>query len=118
MSRKEEHSRQEIDWIPLGSFSADQPISIEFSQGSDDLQPCIEDIRHEIDRLRREEQQLRERLEKFSSSDQNLRFLAVSVVQLNPIVLVLVPFQVHRKRNAKLSFHFRLILHLIYSKKS
>jgi hypothetical protein len=29
--------------------------------GSDDLQPCIEDIRLEIDRLRREEQLLRER---------------------------------------------------------
>lgn len=28
--------------------------------GSDDLQPCIEDIRLEIDRLRREEQLLRQ----------------------------------------------------------
>jgi hypothetical protein len=49
----------------LGSFSADQPLSIDFNQCSnaaDDLQPCIEDIRHEIDRLRREEQLLRERL--------------------------------------------------------
>ncbi|CAF1374135.1 unnamed protein product [Adineta steineri] len=46
------------------SFSADQPLSsLEFTQNvtnSDDLQPCIEDIRHEIDRLRREEQLLRE----------------------------------------------------------
>ncbi|CAF0829541.1 unnamed protein product [Rotaria sordida] len=45
------------------SFSADQPLSVDFSQGpmgSDELQPCIEDIRHEIDRLRREEQLLRE----------------------------------------------------------
>ncbi|CAF1334039.1 unnamed protein product [Adineta steineri] len=46
------------------SFSADQPLSsLEFNQNvtnSDDLQPCIEDIRHEIDRLRREEQLLRE----------------------------------------------------------
>ncbi|CAF0740846.1 unnamed protein product [Rotaria sp. Silwood1] len=45
------------------SFSADQPLSVDFNQtpiGSDDLQPCIEDIRHEIDRLRREEQLLRE----------------------------------------------------------
>ncbi|CAF1930846.1 unnamed protein product [Rotaria magnacalcarata] len=44
------------------SFSADLPVTVEFSQGtigSDDLQPCIEDIRHEIDRLRREEQLLR-----------------------------------------------------------
>jgi hypothetical protein len=50
--------------IHLGSFSADHPLSLEFSQnvpGSDDLQPCIEDIRLEIDRLRREEQLLRER---------------------------------------------------------
>ncbi len=47
----------------LGSFSADLPLSVEFNQGSDDLQPCIEDIRHEIDRLRREEQLLRERFE-------------------------------------------------------
>jgi hypothetical protein len=47
----------------LGSFSADQPLSIDFNQASDDLQPCIEDIRHEIDRLRREEQLLRERFE-------------------------------------------------------
>ncbi len=50
--------------VYLGSFSADQPLSLEFSQnimGSDDLQPCIEDIRLEIDRLRREEQLLRER---------------------------------------------------------
>jgi hypothetical protein len=50
--------------VYLGSFSADQPLSFEFSQnimGSDDLQPCIEDIRLEIDRLRREEQLLRER---------------------------------------------------------
>ena len=29
--------------------------------GPDDLQPCIEDIRLEIDRLRREEQLLREK---------------------------------------------------------
>ncbi|UJR13835.1 hypothetical protein I4U23_000846 [Adineta vaga] len=45
------------------SFSADQPLSLEFNQnniGSDELQPCIEDIRLEIDRLRREEQLLRE----------------------------------------------------------
>ncbi|CAF4433241.1 unnamed protein product, partial [Adineta steineri] len=44
------------------SFSADQPLTIDFNQGSatsDDLQPCIEDIRDEIDRLRREEQLLR-----------------------------------------------------------
>ena len=50
--------------IYLGSFSADQPLSLEFSQnttGPDDLQPCIEDIRLEIDRLRREEQLLREK---------------------------------------------------------
>ncbi len=50
--------------INLGSFSADQPLSLELSQnvmGSDDLQPCIEDIRLEIDRLRREEQLLRDR---------------------------------------------------------
>jgi hypothetical protein len=45
----------------LGSFSADLPLTIDFNQGSDELQPCIEDIRHEIDRLRREEQLLRER---------------------------------------------------------
>ncbi|UJR33367.1 hypothetical protein I4U23_020815 [Adineta vaga] len=45
------------------SFSADQPLTIDFNQCTttgDDLQPCIEDIRHEIDRLRREEQLLRE----------------------------------------------------------
>ena len=47
----------------LGSFSADQPLTIDFNQNTtvDDLQPCIEDIRHEIDRLRREEQLLRDR---------------------------------------------------------
>ena len=47
----------------LGSISADQPLSIDFSEDtitSDDLQPCIEDIRLEIDRLRHEEQLLRE----------------------------------------------------------
>lgn len=46
------------------SFSADQPLSIDFNQEAaveDELEPCIEDIRHEIDRLRREEQILRER---------------------------------------------------------
>ncbi|CAF4893295.1 unnamed protein product, partial [Rotaria sp. Silwood1] len=45
------------------SVSIDQTLSNEFNQnsiGSDELQPCIEDIRHEIDRLRREEQLLRE----------------------------------------------------------
>ena len=47
----------------LGSFSADQPLTVEFTQCADELQPCIEDIRHEIDRLRREEQLLRERFE-------------------------------------------------------
>ena len=39
-------------------------LSLEFSQNtmtSDELQPCIEDIRLEIDRLRRAEQLLRER---------------------------------------------------------
>ncbi len=61
-------SSEKLYWsrisIHLGSFSADQPLSLEFSQnaiGSDDLQPCIEDIRLEIDRLRREEQLIRER---------------------------------------------------------
>ena len=47
----------------LGSISADQPLSIDFNEDtitSDDLQPCIEDIRLEIDRLRHEEQLLRE----------------------------------------------------------
>lgn len=46
------------------SLSADQPLSIDFNQETmvgDELEPCIEDIRHEIDRLRREEQILRER---------------------------------------------------------
>lgn len=60
--------------INLGSFSADQPLSLEFTQnlaGSDDLQPCIEDIRLEIDRLRREEQLLREKY--VSSSSHILR---------------------------------------------
>ena len=50
--------------IYSGSMSADQPLSLEFNQsmmGSDDLEPCIEDIRLEIDRLRREEQLLRQR---------------------------------------------------------
>ncbi|CAF0729447.1 unnamed protein product [Adineta ricciae] len=44
------------------SFSADQPLTLDFNQNTtvDDLQPCIEDIRHEIDRLRREEQMLRD----------------------------------------------------------
>lgn len=53
------------DIVCLGSFSAEQPLSFDInptSLGSDDLQPCIEDIRLEIDRLRREEQLLRERL--------------------------------------------------------
>ncbi len=61
-------SSEKLYWsrisINLGSFSADQPLSLEFSQnaiGSDDLQPCIEDIRLEIDRLRREEQLIREK---------------------------------------------------------
>jgi hypothetical protein len=44
-----------------GSISADQPLSMELNSNSDDLQPCIEDIRLEIDRLRREEQLLREK---------------------------------------------------------
>jgi hypothetical protein len=52
-----------ISIISLGSFSADQPLSVEFNPAPDDLQPCIEDIRHEIDRLRREEQLLRETFE-------------------------------------------------------
>ncbi|CAF3917956.1 unnamed protein product [Rotaria sordida] len=45
------------------SISIDQSLSNEFNQntiGSDELQPCIEDIRLEIDRLRHEEQLLRE----------------------------------------------------------
>lgn len=48
----------------LGSYSAEQPLSMEFNtalMGSDDLQPCIEDIRLEIDRLREEERLLRQR---------------------------------------------------------
>ena len=57
--------RQRVDTRLLaGSFSADQPMPFESSHhsiGSDDLQPCIEDIRLEIDRLRREEQLLRGR---------------------------------------------------------
>ncbi len=52
-----------LNYFVLGSFSADQPLTIDFSQNADDLQPCIEDIRHEIDRLRREEQLLRETFE-------------------------------------------------------
>lgn len=51
-------------WFDLGSFSIDQSLSCEFNQNtltSDELQPCIEDIRLEIDRLRREEQLIRER---------------------------------------------------------
>ncbi|CAF1059087.1 unnamed protein product [Adineta ricciae] len=49
--------------LSIRSISADQPLSLELNQtnlGSDDLQPCIEDIRLEIDRLRREEQSLRQ----------------------------------------------------------
>ena len=60
-SRKNDYKKL---WIYLGSISADQPISLELNQtnlGSDDLQPCIEDIRLEIDRLRREEQSLRQK---------------------------------------------------------
>ena len=56
--------RLRVVTLPVGSFSADQPLSFESTHnsiGSDDLQPCIEDIRLEIDRLRREEQLLRER---------------------------------------------------------
>ena len=48
----------------LGSYSAEQILSNDFNAtliGSDDLQPCIEDIRLEIDRLRQEERLLRER---------------------------------------------------------
>ncbi|CAF3160644.1 unnamed protein product [Rotaria sp. Silwood2] len=49
--------------ISTRSVSIDQVLTNEFNQntiGSDELQPCIEDIRLEIDRLRREEQLLRE----------------------------------------------------------
>ena len=83
----------------LGSLSADRPLSLEFSQsliGSDDLEPCIEDIRSEIDRLRREEQLLRQR---YICSKQSLvlhRFLLV--IQLNRIVLISVPFPVLHKK--------------------
>jgi hypothetical protein len=55
-----------LDHIDLfkGSLSADQPLSIDFNQEAlveDELEPCIEDIRLEIDRLRQEEQLLRGR---------------------------------------------------------
>ena len=47
--------------LSLGSMSAD-PVDFNPTPiGSDDLEPCIEDIRLEIDRLRREEQLLREK---------------------------------------------------------
>ncbi|CAF3880064.1 unnamed protein product [Rotaria magnacalcarata] len=49
--------------LSIRSFSIDQSQLHEFNQNtvtSDELQPCIEDIRLEIDRLRREEQLLRD----------------------------------------------------------
>ena len=48
----------------LESFSIDHLLSQEFnhhSMNSNDLQPCIEDIRLEIDHLRHEEQLLRQK---------------------------------------------------------
>lgn len=85
--------------IYSGSMSADQPLSLEFSQsvmGSDELEPCIEDIRVEIDRLRQEEQSLRQRYIYFHRipsphSDFSL------VDRLNPIILVSVLSLVHHK---------------------
>jgi len=48
--------------ISTRSISIDQSLSTEVNPlGADELQPCIEDIRLEIDRLRREEQLLRHR---------------------------------------------------------
>ena len=66
--------------------------------GSDELQPCIEDIRLEIDRLRREEQLLRERFVFVSRTSSQLSRWIILVVQRNQIVLVLVLFQVHLKK--------------------
>lgn len=61
---------------------------------NDELEPCIEDIRLEIDRLRREEQILRERLtdkKKDSSSTLSKTNISSDSSQTNPVGFSIIP---------------------------
>lgn len=91
-------------FVSVGSYSADQPLSLDFSQsvaGTDELQPCIEDIRLEIDRLRREEQLLRDQSVAQSIAPSDTLPFSFVAVPANQTVLVLVLFPVLLKNHTK-----------------
>ncbi|CAF4037594.1 unnamed protein product, partial [Didymodactylos carnosus] len=60
LRRKSPISNRRRSRLSTRSFSCDQSITNENQTPNDELQPCIEDIRLQIDRLRQEQQLIRE----------------------------------------------------------
>ncbi|CAF0777088.1 unnamed protein product [Didymodactylos carnosus] len=60
LQRKSPIANRRRSRLSTRSFSCDQSIATDYQTPNDELQPCIEDIRLQIDRLRQEQQLIRE----------------------------------------------------------